>query len=361
VFGFPLLPNGDDYYNRNIGHDRQFAGFGELSYKIVNGLKLTVGARVSKTEFSSTHYADGPQNGGPDTGNGSAKETPFTPKVGLQWQINDANMVYTTYAKGFRIGGANAPLPPGCAADLTNLGLTAEPASYRSDTTQSYEIGAKSNFGGRVKLDSSLYYIRWNGIQQNVYLPGCGLQFTGNFGQAVAKGFDLQADFLLGHGITLETAFGHTIARFTATSPDNIVVDGDTISGLAGPPAPWTATVGFQYVFDVAAHPSFVRLDWEYSQRNRVQTPAQDPNSSQYNPFSFTTPTTHFASLRMGMTVKDWDFQFFVDNLLNTHVMTGYSQSDQDLLNPGGSPPVLLYDVTTFRPRTYGINVFLHR
>jgi iron complex outermembrane receptor protein len=358
-FGYPLLPNGDDYYNLNIGYDRQLAGFGEVTVRLVGGLQATAGVRVSKTKFTSFHYADGPQNGGPGYGSGAASETPITPKFGLKWQINETNMVYATYAKGFRIGGANAPLPAGCGVDLANLGMTNEPATFKSDSTKSYEIGAKDNIANRVRLDSSIYYINWDGIQQNVYLPGCGLQFTGNFGQAVSKGFDLQADFLLGAGFSLETAVGHTIARFTATSPGNVVMDGDTITGLAGAPSPWTATVGAQYAFAVGDHASFIRLDWEYEQRSRLLTPAEDPASSQYNPFSFTTPTTHFASLRLGTTVKEWDIQFFVDNLLDTHVMTGYTQSDLDEINPSGPPAPLLYDVQTFRPRTYGIDVFL--
>ncbi|HEX8756764.1 MAG TPA: TonB-dependent receptor [Steroidobacteraceae bacterium] len=359
-FGYPLLPNGDDYYNLNIGYDRQLAGFGQATLKLIDGLSATAGVRVSKTSFTSSHYADGSQNFGPGYGSGAASETPITPKFGLQWQINDANMVYATYAKGFRIGGANPPLPPACGADLATLGISGEPETFKSDSTQSYEVGAKDNIANRVRLDSSVYYIRWNGIQQNVYLPGCGLQFTGNFGQAVSKGFDFQGDFLLGGGISLQATVGHNSARFTATSPESIVVDGDAISGFSGAPSPWTASVGAQYAFAVGEHASFIRLDYEYRQRNHLFTAQEDPNSSQYNPNTFTTPTTHFASLRLGTNVSDWDIQFFIDNLFDTHVTTGYSQSDADYANPNGSPPPLLYDVMTYRPRTYGIDVLYH-
>lgn len=359
-FGYPLLPNGDDYYNLNIGYDRQLAGFGQMTVRLFDGLSATAGVRVSKTDFTSYHYADGPQNFGPGYGSGAASETPITPKFGLQWQINDANMAYATYAKGFRIGGANPPLPPACGADLANLGISGEPETYKSDTTDSYEFGVKNNIENRVRLDSSVYYIKWNGIQQNVYLPGCGLQFTGNFGQAVSKGFDFQGDFLLGHGISVETTVGENNARFTATSPESIVVAGDAISGFSGAPSPWTASVGAQYAFVVGEHASFARLDWEYAQRNHLLTATEDPASSQYDPYTFTTPTTHFASLRLGTTVNEWDIQFFVDNLLNTDVITGYAQSDADYANPNGSPPPLLYGATTFRPRTFGIDVLYH-
>ena len=67
--------------------------------------------------------------------------------------------------------------------------------TYKSDSTQSFEIGSKNNFGNVVRVAASVYYIKWNDIQQNVFVSGnCGLQFTDNLGTAVAKGFDLQAD-----------------------------------------------------------------------------------------------------------------------------------------------------------------------
>jgi iron complex outermembrane receptor protein len=341
----------------NVGHDRQLAGFGELSYNFTPALKATAGARLSKTDFTATHYADGPQNDGPDYSSGQAREKPFTPKLGLSWQVDDANMLYATYAKGFRIGGANAPLPRGCAADLAVLGLTEEPATYKSDTVQSYEIGAKDNIDNRLKLESSIYFIRWNGIQQNVYLPGCGLQFTGNFGQAVAKGFDLQADADLGGGLELEMAVGRTDARFTANSPGGLVLRGDAVTGNTGTAPPWTVTVGLEYGFQIASRESFVRLDWEYEQRNHELTAEQDPGSTQYNSYTFTTPATHFVSLRAGTKFDGWGISVFVDNLLDTHTVTGYQQSDLDQVNPNGSPPPLEYGYTTFRPRTIGIGL----
>ncbi|HLY65600.1 MAG TPA: TonB-dependent receptor, partial [Chloroflexota bacterium] len=187
------IPACSIYYNSNTTFDRQIAGFGELTFEIVPGVRLTVGERVARSSFSLDHYADGLENFGPSPANATEKETSSTPKASLAWQINTDNMVYFTYAKGFRPGGGNAPLPPYCDTDLQAAGYSnGAPLTYRSDTTQSYEIGSKNNFGA-VRIATSAYYIKWNGIQQNVYVAGtCGLQFTDNLGSAVAKGFDLQ-------------------------------------------------------------------------------------------------------------------------------------------------------------------------
>jgi len=66
--GTSVLPYGDSYFNRLVSHDRQIAGFGEINFKLTDTLKLTAGARVSKTSFSIQSLSGGPQNSGPRPG-----------------------------------------------------------------------------------------------------------------------------------------------------------------------------------------------------------------------------------------------------------------------------------------------------
>jgi len=72
------------------------------------------------------------------------------------------NLFYFTYAKGFRVGGANAPLPTYCSTGLMDLGYASgqAPATYKSDSTQSYEIGSKDNFANVLRVATSIYYIK---------------------------------------------------------------------------------------------------------------------------------------------------------------------------------------------------------
>ena len=50
-----------------------------------------------------------------------------------------------------------------------------------------------------LRIATSVYYIKWNNIQQSIYIAGsCGLQFIDNVGTAVTTGFDLQAEWALG-------------------------------------------------------------------------------------------------------------------------------------------------------------------
>jgi iron complex outermembrane receptor protein len=373
IFGEALLPNGDSYYNINTTHDRQLAGFGELTYSLTDQLKLILGARIAKTSFDITNFSDGPQNFGPEgPTSASQHETPFTPKAGVSYQLDPNNLFYATYAKGFRVGGANPPLPSFCGPDLIAEGYTSgqAPLTYKSDSTQSFEIGAKDNFANRFRVATSVYYIKWNDIQQSVFVAGaCGLQFTDNLGTAVAKGFDVQADAALGP-FALEAAIGYTDARYVKDSKNDLAIDGDAISGqsaINGSPGtnpPWNVALGLQYNFTFESHPSFARLDYEYASRNPWLAPIQDSRSSQFTPFpvpiSYTTSSTQFVQFRTGTSFGGWEVSFFVDNLLNTHTTTNYERTFTDTNNPTFPPPGPQYNNYTFRPRTYGITGTLH-
>jgi outer membrane receptor protein involved in Fe transport len=373
----PLLPNGDSYYNYNFSRDKQTAIFGETSIGLTDKLKAIVGLRYAWTNVTFNHLADGPQNFiGPNPGSGSLDDKPFTPKLGVSYQADRNDLYYATWAKGFRIGGANAPIPTAaCLPDLTNIGIPGgAPDSYKSDNVRSFEVGSKNNYHDQFRVASSLYYIKWDGIQQNIYLPGCGFQFTANVGQAVAKGGDLQLEWSPTAAFQFEAAIGFTDARFANNgelapgAPLPIVAAGDAVTGESGmPAAPWTATLGAQYNFAAMDHKSFVRMDWEMQKHSNLLTPAEDATTSQYAyGFAYNPASTSFVSLRAGTALdKRWNVSAFVDNLFDTHPTfppSSYPYSDVDEYNPNFIPQVhagtsALIRQYTFRPRTVGLTM----
>src|SRR5258708_33221889 len=110
--------------------EKQIAGFGEASFKVVDGLTVTAGIRAQRSTFSFVNRSDGPFNGGLTVVPGNESETPVIPKYGVSYQINPDNLVYVTAAKGFRTGGANSPSPARCDADPSSLRYTSAPESY---------------------------------------------------------------------------------------------------------------------------------------------------------------------------------------------------------------------------------------
>jgi outer membrane receptor protein involved in Fe transport len=376
--GTSVLPMGDSYFNELVSYDRQIAGFGELNFNLTDTLKLTAGVRVSKDSFTIESLSGGPQNSGPRPGTQSNSERPVTPKGGIQWQIDPNNMVYFTYSKGFRPGGGNPSIPydptfqnltNGCTQDFINLGLTnGAPATYKSDSVQSFEVGAKNNIENRVRLASSVYYIKWNNIQENVVPPICQIQFTENLGNAVSKGIDLQADVQVTDSFSIESSFGYTDARYTTSTfigPVQtglpVVVAGDAVAGPNGIGTgysipPYSISLGLDYKFQTFEHESYVRGDWEYLAGDKWLHAAQDPNTSSYDATGLPTERESFASLRAGTKLGDFGVSLFVDNLTDSHTLLNYNHQTNSY-GTGGLLASPAYRFISYRPRTFGITV----
>jgi len=356
-------------------------------------LKLTTGIRWSKTDYTFNSYNDGPQNGGAVVNGGSINddgttnpdgqqhENPVTERVSLSWQMNPNNLLYATYSTGFRIGGANSIIPADlCSVDFGNFGIADNPSSYKSDKVKNYEIGAKNNIAGRVRLASSAYYIKWDNIQQTILLPTCALTYTANVGTAVSKGFDLQADIAVTDHLTLESAIGYNSSYYTKnaypgpTSTTPLVSQGDAIVGESGTPsAPWTITLGAEYRFNLFERESYIRVDYEHQTKNNRPMATEDPNTVQFGacstaagavvPCQYTPTATSLVSLRAGQQFKGWNISAFADNLFDTHVVTNLNYQGVDGFGPlipgpnGTAAPVAtpLYRYMTYRPRTIGI------
>jgi outer membrane receptor protein involved in Fe transport len=364
-----LLPNGDDYYNRNYSRDLQVAVFGEATYALTPKLKATAGLRYAKVNVNFDHFSAGPQNFGTSANSGTESEKPFTPKLSISYQADQSNMYYATYAKGYRIGGADPYIPPVCGPDLQNLGLASAPQSYKSDTVDSYEIGAKNKIGNNLRIASSAYWIRWNNIQQNIYLPGCGFQTTLNEGTAVAKGADAQIEWAPTDQLNFEAAVGFTDARYQQDVGGGLIAKaGDAVVGESGTPtAPWTVSLGGQYDFQLSNQKSFIRLDASFQSQSQFRPATQEPGTGQYSYWAYNPKAYTTVSLRAGTAMnKNWNITGFIENLFNAQPVlppSSYPYSDKDPYNPyvpatattaasGASSLIRSYTIT---PRTIGV------
>jgi outer membrane receptor protein involved in Fe transport len=199
--------------------DRQLALFGDLTYKITDTFKVTGGLRASRLEFTGTVYETGPFLGTTISSRGGATEDPVTPKAVFSWQPDHDNLVYASASKGFRPGGPNVGVGGICSGNLTALGLSQVPGQFSSDSLWSYELGSKNAFfDNTLSINASVFYIDWSNIQQNVYLPDCGEQFTANLGKAKSEGGDIEVLYKPVPALTLDLTAAYTDARLTKTT-----------------------------------------------------------------------------------------------------------------------------------------------
>ena len=367
-FGYdPAFPT-DSYFLQTHASDEQIAWFGEASYRFTEQWKLTVGARYAQMKFKFNSVTGGPQLYDFTTTLSSDKtENSFTPKINLSFQANPDNLFYLGYAKGFRPGGGNNPVPyASCKSDFDAFGIANSPPTYDSDTVDSYEVGSKNSFNNRVRLATSVYYIKWHNIQQTVVPPVCQISFISNLGEATAKGMDFQADLVLFEGLTMDVTAAYTDARYTkdsrlSTDPnlDPIVANGDAIVGQGGQPGPpFTTSVGLEYRFNAFNHQSFVRADYEYVGAPKWNGPSQDPNTGQYDQANYRLSSTNFLTLRGGTDFGDWGGSLFVDNVTDSHPVGNYDWT----IDPGPDTGANSWANRTqrnytFRPRTIGFTL----
>ncbi len=318
---FPPLVDGRLIYDQlTSSTDTQIAAFGQVSFKPVEALTLTLGLRYGETKFAIHSFAQGPVVGDPVTDVGSQKETPFTPKFGIDYQISETTMVYGSVSKGFRPGGYNPQVGSPCGPELELIGYPdGRPALYNSDSVWSYEAGVKTRaMGGRFGMQASAYRIDWSNIQQSVGVNSCGFSFTTNLGNARSQGFDLQLDLKVTPSFTLQAEIGYTDAKFldtflggpTATVP--IVSEGNHILS-----PPWTVSLHGQYDFAIGQNDAYLRADYDYRSKQTSLPPYLDPRNGGGDLTLDTPPAINDVSLRAGYKFDGIDVSVFVKNLLD--------------------------------------------
>jgi iron complex outermembrane receptor protein len=361
----PPLPPGNVYIVNNIPTaDIQEALFGEATYQLTPIFGVTAGLRVARDTARYTNFVNGPLEAtGPTLNNGSLSQTAVDPKVSINIQLDDKNLLYVSATKGDRIGGLNTKITYGvpggpCDQQLQTLGLAygAPLPPFRGDSLWSYEIGSKNSlFNDRMRVEASVFYIEWSNIQEAVYLPICGYDaFTANVGKAAIKGFDLQLNTLVTEHLKAGLSVGYTDAKNTNTTAEGglqAVTDGQQINSYS---TPWTIVATTEYGMPLGrGYRGYLRLDDEYHSNNPGPFAQYNPlNVASLTATAFTpNPATNIMNLHIGTTWKRWNVAAYVKNLLDGHPIL-YNNGFSTIQNPGGPGAAI-----TFRPRTIGATV----
>lgn len=386
---YGMLPlNGVTTYYADLQTlDEQIAGFGQATFKVTPRLSLIAGVRVSRNKTGIDAIYNGPNSnlnaphglacvpgtGGPGApacvavavgqyapgegpfapafanGSSSQWQTAVTPKFGISYQATDRNLFYATISKGYRPGGAQPRQPSTCNDQLVALGYVdsngkaSSPTTYASDTVWSYEIGAKNKIG-RLQIDASAYYIKWNDIQSTVSLSSCLQTVIDNLGSATSRGFDFQAQIRPIDAVLLAVSAAYNDTTFDEAT----VLGGRTIytkgSAVPGSGAPWTVTTTGEYDFNIFRRDAYLRGDYTYASRFS-RSGATDSGTVSYDYMLQPRPETHLVNARIGVTLDSLDVSLFANNLFNSLPSLGLTRSINQ--------PV--YTDYTFRPRTFGL------
>jgi iron complex outermembrane receptor protein len=345
--GFPIPitePDGAFTVAFDESIDEQYAAFTNLDYKLTDKLTLSAGARISRMKFDFLGTSE--FVGFPDSAEGTAEETPVTPKIGLEYTPNDNWLIYASAAEGFRPGGANRLVAPGtCVNELEAVGLDQVPSEYKPDSVWSYEVGAKGVLGASATLSASVFNIEWTDRQQLRTLLPCGSVFIDNLGDARSRGFDMLLTLRPTSGLSFDigvgyqdTTFQDTIYAAVATDPPPVISrKGDKLA------TPWVVNLAADYErpFGAGEMVGYGHLQYDY----KSDWETSDPRNQGYNINLAPQAEQNFVSARFGVRRGPLDVSLFVNNLLNSDDVVGK-------LNFAPSERLL---IQTYRPRTWGL------
>ena len=352
VPGTILLPGNLSYIGDERSTDKQVGVYGQTTYQLTKQWSITAGARIARDSNDYSVFQTGPFAGATTYVAGKQSQTVKDPKIGVNLQWNDDNLLYVSAAKGDRVGGVNAPVPttPTCLGLLHQIGLNYIPPAYDADSLWSYEIGSKNRlFGRHLLIEASAFHVDWSNVQQAVALPAsiCPALFTANLGKATSNGFDLQTTALIGDALELGLAIGYTDAKDSQTlgfGATQIVTNGQQLNRYA---APWTVVPSAEYSFTVAhGYKAYLRVDDEFHSRNPGPFAQQFANNVAYDPNFIANPSTNVLNVHMGASWNGWDTSIYALNVLNSHPLLNNVSLETAQFNGGAY---------TMRPLTVGV------
>jgi iron complex outermembrane receptor protein len=352
-----------------------YAAFGEGTYSLTSKLRLTAGLRYtdeSKAQTGSsllTQYVipQGPflppaplppfaQNTSFAV-TGRLNNSNASGRVGAEYDLTNANLLYATVSTGFKAGGLNPDVAPN---------------TYKPEALTAYTFGAKNRFlDGRLQANLELFYWDYRNHQENVLAPinanpQSYAPSVRDIGKATLYGENLEIQYLA----TANDLFSAQIENLNATfnqfvydiasqaAPIPGVQTGCRVTALgagqsqvdcSGEPftrAPdWTGVLAYQHTFPVANGAAIVA-----GVNTKITTAYYISTDYIPNALQKAAATTN---LNLGYEWGDhrWSVTAYVRNITNIAVATGGFEHP---FIPG-----LVYG-TISPPRTFSVALTAH-
>lgn len=304
--GFTTFLGSDSFWHQRLG---SYAAYGQGSYQITDGLKFTVGARV--THDTITMQYENTAGGGvlgllPVTplSEQSRHETNLSWRTTLQYDLKSDWMIYGTAARGYK--------GPGYAQYSLSY--------VRPEIPMHYEIGSKAQFFDRkLTVNAAVYQTDFKDFQAQ------SIDFTSltfllqNAGKLRTRGAELQVSVRPVSRLTLNAGLAYTDARFISFTGDTCYVgqadctNGATdSSGRRLPNAPkWKGLVDVQYEQPLSDEYAAIFSAAALSQSSYNFLSNGDPDAQQkgYTTFDF--------GLALTQKTLGWTIRAFCRNCTN--------------------------------------------
>jgi iron complex outermembrane receptor protein len=294
--------------------ERDYAGFANATWHIVDALNLNAGVRYTKVrkDYHYNRYNPSSAGGGDSiffapgfsgtVGNYSGNKVDYRVNIDYRW--NEDLLTYAEVSTGFKSGGTN-PRPF----------IASQVQPFAIESLIAYEVGAKTDWFDRaLRVNAAVFYNRYKNIQ--VTLLSCPAYSGGsttepcaapvNGGDALIYGAELEASYHFA-GMTLDASYSHQQFQYQTVNPlAGIPLDA---TGQGFQPSKWS--VGAQYDVTVPNGATISpRLDYIYS-AGYFTNASNDANSYQFGYHELNGRVTYKPS------GSSWEASVAATNLTN--------------------------------------------
>ncbi len=344
--------------NRGEVENTSRAGFGQITYELAEGVRLTAGGRYTKDKRSLVSRNSRVTNLGTGTFSCTVTATLVADATnclsvkqqatydywsytfGPDWQVSNDLFVYAKVSRAYRAGGWNLrTLFPGSRND------------FDPEKVTDFEVGAKIDaLDRKLRINLAAFNTDYQNIQRSIQAlvgtPPALSNVTQNAAKAKIKGIEIEVVAAPTSNLRLNASFGYTDAKHKAffdqaTPPNDLSATPFTLTPKT------TMSAGFDYTIpaggenEVILHGDFYRKGAQYGVAPAPYTGLTETARLQaYNLVNAT------VTLRLGD--KGIDVQAYVRNIFDKRYFIRNLNQEHSLGFTAATPG---------DPRTYGVSV----
>ncbi len=373
-----ILPRGvgapvdTPYYSRLTYDFKQFALFGEATYRFNPQWALTGGLRYYDFDEDRIITIAGAFADLPHFDElGTTSSDGVSPRVILAFSPNKNAQFTAQVARGFRLGGINDPLNV-TLCQGNDIDTYGGHPTWDDEEVTNFEIGAKTRFAdGRVTLNGAVFLSKIDGLQVVADAGSCSSRIILN-ADAESKGIEVEMFVRPDEHWDLGLSATYADAEITESqlNPDSGLPIGGIRDGNRLPTSPQlqaVATLAYNWRMGSSLE-SYVRLTGQHVGSSFTQLADQEPNFGLITsnavpgaarlidfgdvnvtdiPFEAELPSYDIANLRWGVRTDRWEGGVFVNNLFDERAFLSVDRERGRSARVG---------YLTNLPRTIGVN-----
>lgn len=225
----------------------------------------------------------------------------FSPRVGVNYYVNENSMAYASYAEAFKSGGWNAYFVS-----------TTDDIGFKSEYVKTMEFGYKTTaMNNRLRMNFAYFSSKYDDFQVNQWLQAGEQTYIviSNAAKVSSSGFELEASFIPMSGLTLSAAYGKNDTKFDKF-PDGggIGVHYDGNVPIHSPPSNYNLAVDYHYTIG-----SFGRLNFHYDVTYKDEFYTNNNNNKDI----YWVDAHSIATLGVGLQAASgkWSVNYLINNL----------------------------------------------